>query len=295
MLILNKIFLKLAYKGWVSWLPDKIYLKILYKILVGKKLDLRNPKTFNEKLQWLKLYDRKLEYIQMVDKYEAKNYVAKIIGKKYIIPTLGKWDKFEDIDFSKLPNQFVLKCTHDSGGLVICKDKSKFNINEAKRKINNSLKRNYFYSGREWPYKQVRPRIIAEEYIKEDGKEELTDYKLMSFNGKVRITFTCTNRYSQKGMNITFFNNDWEKLPFKRKYPSSNANINKPETFKTMIELAEKLSAGVPFLRVDFYEVNGKIYFGELTFYPGSGFEKFEPEEWDYNLGKWIKLEGGNK
>lgn len=294
MLILTKVFLKLSYKGWFNWLPDKVYLKTIYKILVGKKLNLQKPKTFNEKLQWLKLYDRNPEYIKMVDKYEAKNYVAKIIGEKYIIPTIGIWDKFDDINFDKMPNQFVLKCTHDSGGLVICRDKSEFNINEAKKKINKSLKRNYFYSGREWPYKQIKPRIIAEEYVEEEVNKELVDYKLMSFNGKVKTIFTCTNRYSKDGMHITFFNRNWDKLPFERKYPSDKVNIDKPVTFDEMIELAEKLSNKIPFLRVDFYEVNGKIYFGELTFYPGSGFEKFEPEEWDYNLGKWIKLERNN-
>lgn len=271
-------------------LSDKDYLKLRYKSNFHKNINFDNPKTFNEKLQWLKLYDRNPEYTKMVDKYEAKKYIADIIGEEYIIPTLGVWDKFEDIDFNKLPNQFVLKCTHDSGGVVICKDKSKLNIEKAKKKINKSLKRNYYYSGREWPYKNVKPRIIAETYMENEGEEDLNDYKFMCFNGKVNCSFVCTERRSKEGLKVTFFDLNWTKMPFERHYPSSTENIKKPENYELMIKLAEKLAKNIPFVRVDFYEIDGKLYFGELTFFPGSGFEEFTPEEWDKKLGDMLEL-----
>lgn len=273
-----------------KYIPDKIFLKYLYYKRTNNKINLANPQTFNEKLQWLKLYDRNPEYTKMVDKYEAKKYVADIIGEEYIIPTLGVWKKFEDIDFNKLPNQFVLKCTHDSGGLVICKDKTKLNIEEAKKKINKSLKRNYYYSGREWPYKNVKPRIIAERYMLTNEQKELIDYKFFCFNGKVQTILVCSNR---KGnfKNTNFYDINWSLQAFTReKHENSKEIIEKPENLDKMIKIAEKLSKDIPFVRVDLYEIGGKVYFGELTFYPSSGFEGFEPEEWDRKLGEMIEL-----
>lgn len=271
-------------------LKDSTYLKIFYKSKTNKKLDLDNPKTFNEKLQWLKLYDRKDEYVTMVDKYAVKKYIADTIGEQYIIPTLGVYDKFDDINFSLLPNEFVLKCTHDSGGNVICRDKSLLDINKARKKINHCLKNNYYYIGREWPYKNVKPKIIAEKYMKEDKKEELTDFKFMCFNGKVKCSFVCLDRYSKDGLKIDFYDLSWQKMPFSRHYPNSNQILPKPQNYDLMINLAERLSIGIPFVRVDFYEIKGKVYFGELTFYPGSGFEEFEPEKYDRILGDWLIL-----
>lgn len=271
-------------------IPDKLYLKILYKIVLKKKLDLKNPKTFNEKLQWLKLYDRNPEYTKMVDKYEAKEYVSSIIGEEYIIPTLGVYDKFEDINFDKLPNQFVLKCTHDSGGLAICKNKKELDIDSLKSKIERRLRYQYFYSGREWPYKNIKPRIIIEKYMEDKKNEDLLDYKFMCFNGKVKCSFVCSNRNSEEGLNVDFYDLNWNKMPFERHYKISNVEIEKPKNYELMIKLAEKLSENTIFLRVDFYEINGKVYFGELTFYPGSGCEEFTPEEYDKILGDWIKL-----
>lgn len=288
--MLKKIFLKLRGKGLTNIIPDKLYLKILYKCRVGKKINLKEPITFNEKLQWLKLYDRKDIYTTMVDKYEVKEYVANMIGEDYIIPTLGVYDKFEDIDFDKLPNQFVLKCTHDSGGIIICKDKEKFDVDNAKKIINKHLKNNYYYWGREWPYKNVKPRIIIEPYMEDKKYKELVDYKIMCFNGKAKMEFTCTERFSQGTLKVTFFDLEWNKLPFERKYKASDKKIEKPVNFKKMIELSEKLSKDITFVRIDWYEINGKLYFGEMTFYPGSGCEKFYPEEWDYNVGKLMKL-----
>jgi len=285
----SKFFLKLDEKG-ILRLPAKKYIELQFCNMMGYKLDLKNPKTFNEKLQWLKLYDRKKIYTKMVDKYDAKEYISNIIGEGYVIPTIGIYDSFDEIDFTQLPKQFVIKCTHDSGGYVICKDKSKLNIEEAMEKINSSLKNNYYWLWREWPYKNIKPRIIIEEYMEDKKSDELIDYKIMCFNGKAKMLFTCTERFSKSGVKVTFFDLDFNKLPFTRHYPSSKVKIEKPVNFEKMIEFAEKLSKNTTFLRVDFYEINKKLYIGELTFYPGAGIEEFEPKEWDYKLGEMIKL-----
>lgn len=286
----SRILYALNNKGLI-YLDDKTFLKYRYYYTFKKKLNLENPRTFNEKLQWLKLYDRNPEYTKMVDKYEAKKYVANIIGEEYIIPTLGIYDKFEDVNFSKLPNQFVLKCTHDSGGLIICKDKSELDLKDAKKKINKFLRKNYYYEGREWPYKNVKPRIIIEKFMQDENKQELKDYKLMCFNGKVKCIFVCSNRDTEIGLNIDIFDTNWNKMLFGRiNHPNSKIPIAKPYNLDKMIMLAEKLSKDISFIRVDFYEINGKIYFGELTFYPAAGFEKFEPEEYDKILGDILEL-----
>lgn len=285
-----EIFLYPIHKGWLDFLSDKHFLKIKYRAELGKKLNLKHPKGFNEKLQWLKLYDRKPEYTVMVDKYAVKKYVADKIGEEYIIPTLGVWSSFDEIDFNKLPNQFVLKCTHDSGGLVICKDKALLNKKAAKEKLEKSLNKNYYLAGREWPYKDVPRKIIAEKFMEDSESEDLKDYKLMCFDGKVNCSFVCSERFEKDGLKVTFFDNDWNVLPFERHYPKSSKPIAKPENFEKMIQFAEKLSEKIPFVRTDFYEINGKLYFGELTFFPGSGYEEFIPESADYELGKWIKL-----
>lgn len=285
----QKVLIHLDNYGIIR-LSDKKYIKLRYEVVMDKNLNLEKPQTFNEKLQWLKLNDRKDIYTIMVDKYEVKKYVENIIGKEYIIPTLGIYERFDDINFDELPNQFVLKCTHDSGGIVICKDKRNFNKEFAKEKLNKHLKKNYYYAAREWPYKNVKPRIIIEAYMKEEGKDELTDYKLMCFNGKVKCSFVCLNRNSIEGLNVDFYDINWNKMPFERHYPNSKIILEKPQNYDLMIKLAEKLSKNIPFLRVDFYEINNKIYFGELTFYPGAGLEKFRPESWDQTLGEWINI-----
>lgn len=268
---------------------DELYLRLLYFLRVGKILHLNPPRTFNEKLQWLKLYDRHSEYTKMVDKAAAKEYVAGIIGKEYIIPTLGVWDEFEDIDFDALPNQFVLKCTHDSGGLIVCNNKEKLDIEKAKKKINKSLRKNYFHGTREYPYKNVKPHVLVEKYM-EDENEELQDYKLMCFNGKVKCSFVCSERFSSDGLKVTFFDRNWIKMPFYRKYPNSKVTIFKPHSYDKMVELAEKIAQKIanPFIRIDFYNIKGQIYFGEITFYPGSGMEPFYPAKWDRIFGDWI-------
>lgn len=272
-----------------SIIPDKAYLRLKYLASTGKILHLKDPQTFNEKLQWLKLNDRKPIYTTMVDKYEAKKYVADIIGEEYIIPTLGVWDKFEDIDFDKLPDQFVLKCTHDSGGLVICKDKSKLDLQSARKKINKSLKNNYYLYCREWPYKNVKPRIIAEPYLVDESGYELKDYKIFCLNGKAEYVEVDFNRAVEHKLNP--YDLEWKPLNFCDKSKNDySANIPKPTRLNDMIVTAEKLSKDMKFLRVDMYSIYDKFYVGELTLFPGSGFIDFKPKEIDLKLGEKLNL-----
>lgn len=277
-------------RGFYNHLSDEEYIKRMFKARMGYEPDLDHPRSFNEKLQWLKLYDHRPVYSTMADKYEVKEYVASKIGKDYIIPALGVWDHFDDIDFGALPDQFVLKCTHDSGGIYIVKDKKRMKIGSARKKIEKSLKKNWFYHGREWPYKSIKPRIIAEQYMQSTDSEELVDYKFMCFDGEVKCSFVCTDRYSHEGLHVTFFDREWKVMPFIRHYPKKDAGIEKPQCYDEMLSVAERLSEGIPFVRIDLYEIDGKVKFGEYTFYPGSGFEDFTPEEWDYKMGEWLHL-----
>ena len=281
----------LASRGWYNSMSDEDYIKRKYKLSFGKELNLDSPQTYNEKLQWLKLNYRKPVMTAMVDKYEVKKYIADLIGDEYIIPTLGVWERFEDIDFDKLPNQFVLKCTHDSGGVIICKDKSELDKIKAQKKLEKCLKMNYYYQNREWPYKDVNPRIIAEQYMEDESGYELKDYKFFCFDGEVKALFIATDRGVEgEETKFDFFDADFNHLPFTNGHPNANREIKKPLSFDEMKVLASKLSKGFPHLRVDFYDINGKIYFGELTFYHWSGLTPFVPEEWDYTFGSWIKL-----
>lgn len=290
----QKIILFLMDKRFFDFIPDKQYLKIKYFLRTGKKLDLVNPHLFNEKLQWLKLYDRKDIYTIMVDKFAAKQYVEKIIGKQYIIPTIGLYNSFEEINFNDLPSQFVMKCTHDSGGIIIVKNKKEIDFSSVKKKIKKFLKRKYYYVHREWPYKNVVPKIIIEKYMKDKVSDELIDYKVMCFNGIPKIIFTCTDRFKDS-LKVTFFDLNWNKMPFERKYPSSNEKISKPVNLNEMLKLSKKLAQDIPFVRIDWYEINGELYFGELTFFPGSGYEVFNPIEWDKKLGDMLELNLENK
>ena len=278
----------IAYKPWMN---DEQYLKQKYKRIFGKELNFENPQTFNEKLQWLKLYDRNPEYTKMVDKYEAKKYVASIIGEEYIIPTLGVWDRFEDIDFESLPNQFVLKTTHDSGGVVICNDKNNFDYKTARKKLNSSLKRNFYLMGREWPYKAVKPRILAEVYMEDEETKDLRDYKFFCFDGDVKALFIATERQNKnEETKFDFFDADFNHLDVRNGHPNAKVLPSKPICFEQMKKLAGILSKGIPQLRVDFYEINGNVYFGELTFFHWSGFVPFEPKSFDKIFGDWIIL-----
>ena len=288
----NKLIVRLNEKkfGWLF--SDRFYLKCAFKFRKEKKLNLKNPQTFSEKLQWLKLYNHNPEYTKLVDKYEVKKYIEEKLGKEYIIPTLGVWDKFEDIDFDALPNQFVLKCTHDSGGLVICKDKSKLDLEKVKKNIKVSLKTNYFWQGREWPYKNVKPRIIAEQFMVDESGYDLKDYKFFCFNGEVKMFFIERDRAKgRNGHKVDFFDADKNHLPITVDgYPNAEPPYFFPNNFEKMKEFASELSKGIPQVRVDFYNINGQVYFGEITFFHAGGMAKFEPEEWDYKLGEWIDL-----
>lgn len=272
-------------------IPDEAYLKFVFRGYTGYHLNLKKPQTFNEKIQWLKLYDRRPEYTTMVDKYAVKNYVADKIGEQYIIPTLGVWQDVKDVDFNLLPEQFVLKCTHDSGGLVIVRDKKTMDLVAIKKKINKSVKRNFYYYGREWPYKNVQPQIIAEKFLEDTETKELRDYKFFCFNGVPRVLFIATDRGKEgTETKFDFYDMKFQHLDIRNGHPNADIPPNKPKNFEKMKELASILSNNIPYLRVDFYEVNGKVYFGELTFSHWSGMMPFEPESWDYKLGEWINL-----
>ncbi len=269
----KKIILYLMNKNYLSFIPDKTFLKMKYKLMMGTKLDLENPKTFNEKLQWLKLHDRNPEYTKMVDKYEAKEYVANTIGKEYIIPTLGVWDKFDDIDFDALPNEFVLKPTHTSGNVFICKDKSKIDYKKLKKQVNKWLKRDYYRIHREWPYKNVKPRIIAEEYMENKDHTSIKDYKFYCFNGQADYVMICTGRETGHPK-FYFYNKEWN---FMRNMSNDGMKLEgkleeKPIGIEKMFEIAEKLSQGIKFVRMDLYNVNEKIYFRRIYVFPSSGF-----------------------
>jgi len=284
------IVVNLAKVGALNWMSDALYLKLDYFMIIGKRLNLKNPSTFNEKLNWLKIHDRNPKYIMLVDKYAVRKYIDDTIGSQYLMPLLGLWEKFEDIDFNNLPNQFVLKCTHDSGSVYICKDKDSIDRNWLKQKYDKHMKYNLFWHAREWPYKNLKPRIICEKYMVDESGTELKDYKFMCFNGEVKCSFVCLNRNSSNGLNVDFYDMNWKPMPFERHYPCSGTAIPKPKNFDRMVEFAEKLSKDIPFVRVDFYETDRQLYFGELTFYPGAGFEEFTPESYDYLLGAWIDL-----
>lgn len=272
-------------------LSDRLFIECTWRTKMPYKLNLDDPKTFNEKLQWLKLYNRRPEYTIMVDKYSVKKYVADIIGEEYVIPNLGVWDKVEDIEWDKLPNQFVLKCTHDSGGIVICRDKSKLDKKAAIETLRNSLTYDYYKAGREWPYRDVNRRIIAEKYIHPDKEEDdLLDYKFFCFSGKLKFFKVDYNRFVDHHAN--YYTLDGELLDFEEDdYPrDEKIKFIRPCNFDKMISLVKELSKDIPFVRVDLYNLNGQIYFGELTFYPASGWGLINPLVWDIKIGEYLKL-----
>lgn len=273
----------------LKFLPDKIYIQLYYFYKFKHFCNLKQPKTYNEKLNWLKIHDHNPSYVRMVDKYEVKEYVSQKIGAKYIIPTLGLWDHFDEIIFDELPNQFVLKCTHDSEGIVICKDKRKLDKAKAKEKIEAALKCNFYFIGREWPYKGVKPRIIAEHYMEDHVDGELRDYKFFCFNGEPKVMFVASER-NLGATKFDYYDLKFNHLELVQHYPNSNASVRKPETFDMMVKFSKVLSEKIPHVRVDFYEVEGKLYFGELTFYHFSGFMPFQPAKWDMSFGDWINL-----
>ena len=280
-----------AAKGWLNWVPDSLYLKLLYRVIMGRKLNLKNPKEYNEKLQWLKLNDRKPEYSTMVDKYEVRGYIEDLLGDKYLIPCLGIYDSVDDIDIDALPDRFVLKCTHDSGSVEICKDKSSFDIECARHRLSQAMKRNYYATYREWPYKYVKPRIIAEGYLEGDGGD-LKDYKVMCFNGEAKIIEVHENRFVEGKVHTqTFYDREWNIVPLTQvETVTVDRPGERPRQLDEILRLSELIAKDMYHARIDWYIEGDKIYFGEITFFDGSGFESFSTPEMERMLGDMINL-----
>lgn len=285
-------FMAAIVQNFFRWLPDKPYLQLLYRFKMGHRLDLKNPKTFTEKIQWLKLYNRKPEYTLMVDKYAVKKYVADIIGEKYIIPTLGVWDKPEDIDWDALPNEFVLKTTHGGGGggVVICRDKLTLNHAETIAKLNQSMSSDIYAGLREWPYKNVPHRIIAEKFIApEKGKSDLIDYKIYCFNGEPKLIMTADGRFSGD-KRFGYYDTNWKSVNITWGAPRPDKDLPRPEQLPQMLQVASQLSKGIPHVRIDLYNIRGNVMFGEITMFDSSGLEVITPDNMDAYLGSLIKL-----
>lgn len=271
-------------------IPDKIYLSMQYRAIFRKKLDWRDPKTFNEKLQWLKIYDRNPEYIKLVDKYEVKKYVAEILGEQYVIPTLGVWNHFDEIDFNSLPDKFVLKCTHDSGSVIICRERDKFDYNKAKEKLEKGLRNNLFWHGREWPYKFVKPRIIAEEYLTNSGTK-WEDFKIHNFIDIRKFLLVCQEQFENSELIEYFLNKEWRHLELIcKEHYDINECVNRPKELDEMVELAKIYSNNMQFCRTDFYTAEGRAYFGEITFYSIGGSLPVMPENLNENIEEWAEI-----
>lgn len=287
MVLKNKIYL--LWRRFAPFINDELYIKVSFRINHGRWPDLKNPKSFNEKLQWLKLHDKHDEYTKMVDKIDAKQYVASKVGEQYLIPTIGTWDSVDEIDWNALPKQFVIKATNDSGGVVVCKDKSHLDIEGAKRVLSDRGGHDYYIVSKEYPYKNVPSRFIAEEYLEDESGFELKDYKFFCFNGEVKFLFVATGR-QQNDTRFDFYDTNFHHLPVLNGHPNAEIWPVKPTNFEEMIEVAGKLSKGIPHVRVDLYNINGRIYFGELTFFHWSGFQPFVPGNWDYIFGSYLDL-----
>lgn len=288
-----RLILVYLLKRTTSLWSDKAYLKLMYYLSTGQNLNLKVPKKFTEKIQWLKLYYHREEYTRMVDKVAVKKYVSSIIGEEYVIPTIGIWQNFEDIDLNKLPEQFVLKTSHGGGscGVVVCRDKKNFNLSEAKLVIEKSFCSDIYKYYREWPYKNVPKCIIAEKFLTNGVDKDLTDYKFFCFSGQPYYCQVIRDRHIKE--TIDFYDMNWVHQDFVGLNPdvrNGGKPVDKPAHLGVMIEICEKLAKDIPFVRVDLYEVEGRVYFGELTFYPASGLGKFKPEEWNKKLGSLLKL-----
>ncbi len=283
------VFFYLGLKGHFKFIPDEPYVRICYRIQMGKRLELDPPRTFNEKLQWLKLHDRRPEQTRWVDKYEVRKLIAGLVGEDHLFPLLGVWDRAEDVDFDRLPDRFVLKCTHDSGGTVICRDKSRFDVRAARRKLAAGLKRNYYWAGREWAYKDVRPRIIAEPLMADESGTELKDYKFFCFDGEPRLIQVDFDRFANHKRNL--YDLEWRYQPFQLMFPTDPGRvIPKPANLDEVLAFVRRITPKVPFMRTDLYLIGRRIYFGEFTLHHGGGAEPFQPESYDEQLGTWIRL-----
>ena len=273
----------------LRFIPTKPYLKMVYKIKTGKKLNLKNPIGFNEKLNWLKVNDIHPEYTDLVDKIKVREYVQNKIGEDICFPLLGQWEKYEDVNFEILPEQFVMKCNHDSGSVKIINNKSKIDHNELAKFFKSRLKINSYTIGREYPYKNIKPMIMAEKYMVPKGSSDINDYKFFCFNGKPEIMFIATDRSTD--VKFDFFDMNFNHLDIENIHPQAGKTIEKPKLFEEMKEIASKLSQGMKFVRIDLYEIEGKVYFGEFTFFHGGGFWLFKPDEWERKLGDWIEID----
>ncbi len=285
----------LASHGFYHSVSDEKYLRRLWKYKMDYELNLDDPRTFCEKMQWLKIHDHNPRYTKLADKYEVKQIVSDIIGPEHVIPLLGVWDSFDDIDFDSLPDQFVLKATHDSGGFVVCRDKSTFDIAAARKKMNKSLKRNFYWGGREWQYKDIPPRIIAEKYIDSLGKRDSVEYKVTCMNGEVKFTTVCTGIAHAAFSDRTndSYDRELNHMPWYAFYKNSEKPIVLPDQIHEIMKYAEILAKDIPYVRVDFYLVDGTVYFGEMTFYTWDGFLVFDPPEWDLKLGDMLEIPDG--
>lgn len=280
--------LRLKLINLLRFIPDEPYLKMVYRIKTGKKLNLKNPKTFCDKLNWLKLHDVRPEYTRLADKIAVREYLKEVLGEDICIPMLGAWEHYDDIDFDALPNQFVLKCNHDSGSVKIIRDKSQMDHKALRSFYESRLKQNPYVLGREYPYRDVLPQIYTEEYMVPNGDRDINDYKFFCFDGKPEILYVATERSTD--VKFDFFDMEFNHLEIENIHPKSKHMIPKPKNFEKMKELAGKLSTGIKFVRIDLYEINEKVYFSEFTFYHCGGFWPLNPEEWEYKLGDLIDL-----
>lgn len=275
-------------RGPFEWMPDEQFIRLQYALKMNKDLNLENPETFNEKLQWLKLYDRNPLYTTLVDKYAVREYVADRIGKEYLIPLYGVYETYDEINFDALPDAFVLKVNHTSGGVYVTKNKEEINHEQWREEIHEWLDSNYYWVHREWPYKNVPPRIIAEKFMVDESGTDLKDYKFFCFDGEPAMLFVGSERATD--LRFDFFDLDFNHLPVTQQTKNSERVIKKPKGFDKMVDLARELAQGLPHVRVDFYDINGHIYFGELTFYHNGGHEPFMPDTFDYTMGKYLTL-----
>ena len=281
----RKLVRYLCKRSFARWLPDKLFLRIFFWARTGKKLNIANPKTFSEKIQLLKLYDRKPEYRKYVDKYTVRSFIRDTIGEEYLIPLIGVYDRVEEIDWDLLPDKFVLKCTHASSFNIICRNKNELDIRAAAKKLRRWLKINWFWWGREWAYKDIKPRIICEKYL----QDNIIDYKFMCFHGEPKLIQVHRSK-GGKERTLDFYDVNWQKTEIRRKTPTAKELIPKPQRFDEMLSIVQKLAKDDIHVRIDLYEVNGKIYFGEKTYYSGAGFKKFFKDEHDEQLGSWLEV-----
>lgn len=289
----RKAFMALLVENLSPLFGDEHYLKLIFKYHMGHRLDLQNPKTYSEKLQWLKLYDRNPLYTKLVDKHEVKAYVTEHVGADYVIPEIGLWNSVEEIEWNKLPQKFVLKTTHGGGntGVIVCKDKDNLDIELTRERLNRSMKQDLYKDSREWPYKNIPKRVLAEEYMEDYATQELRDYKFFCFDGEVKFLFVGSERQKPgEDVKFDFFDQDYNHLILRQGHPNSKVLPEKPSCFEEMKEVAGKLSKGIPHVRVDLYEANGHVYFGEMTFYHFGGIVPFEPAKWDEEFGKMLKI-----